>query len=511
MRRNSIIGTLIVALTTLSAGPLSAQKRPSGFYAKIDITAEINTHSAMSAADFKTYLNNIYNDMLSNQAVSGLALADHWDQLNPHKPIRTGPSDPSPYDFKYLDWAFDDVATWNKQHPANPKNIQLIISPGMQSPQWLLDELTSCDPLFEGSTPPSDCGKVTFTGFSAEENDSDQLPLPWSTTYKDAWRAFLQELSVNKFGSNPLLASIAVAGPTAASEEMIMPNDNNTKNPETFSGGAAGPTYISPNEMWLELFEFHYSVMGVPEPEYQNSDQAFIEEWNNAIDMYGEIFSGLTLVVTTGSGLPDFTTSVVQSAPTSPIVFTSDCTSLPITMDCVAETTILSYFIGGTVGGSSNAKATQTSGVKSPITTVDLGLNGVKIVSSSTQTFSAPSQQILGGAQLNGSFSNNPMGEGGTVGNDVVQALYNILEVIFTDTQAGYIYCEPTSTMNMQPAPLNYVQIDSSDFQYAAKNLSNTVNTCGGPTTTTAQNELNRASLYLQIISEPGLSGLKPF
>ena len=149
--------------------------------------------------------------------------------------------------------------------------------------------------------------------------------------------------------------------------------------------------------------------------------------------------------------------------------------------------------------------------MKSPITTVDLGLNGVKIVSSSTQTFSAPSQQILGGAQLNGSFSNNPMGEGGTVGNDVVQALYNILEVIFTDTQAGYIYCEPTSTMNMQPAPLNYVQIDSSDFQYAAKNLSNTVNTCGGPTTTTAQNELNRASLYLQIISEPGLSGLKPF
>ena len=59
----------------------------------------------------------------------------------------------------------------------------------------------------------------------------------------------------------------------------------------------------------------------------------------------------------------------------------------------------------------------------------------------------------------------------------------------------------------MQPAPLNYVQIYSNDFLYAAKNLSNTVNkgACGGTVKTTAQTELDTASLDLLIISEPEL------
>lgn len=36
--------------------------------------------------------------------------------------------------------------------------------------------------------------------------------------------------------------------------------------------------------------------------DYTNSDRAFIEEWAAAIDMYGAIFTGVALVVTTGAG-----------------------------------------------------------------------------------------------------------------------------------------------------------------------------------------------------------------
>ena len=54
--------------------------------------------------------------------------------------------------------------------------------------------------------------------------------------------------------------------------------------------------------MWLELFAFHYPGMAA----YQGTDQAFIDEWDAAIDMYGQIFSGMTLVVTMGEKLPAF-------------------------------------------------------------------------------------------------------------------------------------------------------------------------------------------------------------
>ena len=88
---------------------------------------------------------------------------------------------------------------------------------------------------------------------------------------------------------------------------------------------------------------------------YLRTDQAFIDEWNAAIDMYAQIFSGVTLVATTGDGLPNF----AGGAFTIPSAFSNDCTSAP-DMDCAAETTILSQFVDSSVGGA-NAKATQES------------------------------------------------------------------------------------------------------------------------------------------------------
>ena len=115
-----------------------------------------------------------------------------------------------------------------------------------------------------------------------------------------------------RYGENPAFVSIAVAGPTAASAEMIMPNDNNSTNPQTQFG-----TPISPTDMWLKLLAFHYSSMTA----YQNSDQAFIDEWNAAIDMYGKIFKNVTLIATTGSGLPKLS----RTGFTIPAAFSGDC------------------------------------------------------------------------------------------------------------------------------------------------------------------------------------------
>src|ERR1700690_1940778 len=62
-------------------------------------------------------------------------------------------------------------------------------------------------------------------------------------------------------------------------------------------------TAITPNNMWIQLLAFQYAGQAA----YQKTNLAFIDEWNNAIDMFGEVFSGITLVATTGDGLPNFT------------------------------------------------------------------------------------------------------------------------------------------------------------------------------------------------------------
>jgi hypothetical protein len=518
MRFKWMAGTLIVLLSGLVVAPLSAQNLPRGIYAKVDIATEISSHPDMTPEEFEFYLVGLYQELLANAAVSGLALQAHWDQLNPYRPgdPRVKPSEI--YDWTYLNDAFTQASLWNITHPnATPKTIQFIISPGFQSPQWLLNELPSCDTLFEKDhfLPPANCGKATFTGF-LEQQDSNELPLPWDPIYKSAWQTFLVALN-NQFGSNPLLVSISISGPTAATEEMIMPNDGNTTNPQVFPGHGIStpggpifikPNMISPNQMWLLLFQFHYNVGGVPEPAYQNSDQAFIDEWSNAINMYGTIFNGITLVATTGNGLPNFEMSN-PAPPVTPIHFTNDCAK-PISMDCDAETAILSYFVGSSVGGP-NAKAVQTSGVEaSRAGILDLGLPGVKLVSEETEAFTNPSNspadQILGGAQFNHSVYNDTDVEGSS--SEVEQALYNVLQVIFTDTPAGYLYCEPTTSMLIpQPAPLNYVQIFSADFVNAAENVSDSVDegSCsdGGTVSVSVQDELTKASNDLLFIAEP--------
>jgi hypothetical protein len=528
------VGTVTSMPLSLQTGP----RRPRGIYTVVYVNGEIETQQkanpSITPTDLHQYFNNLYSSLLENPAVSGLALQVGWNILNPNPPTSS-----NPYDWSYLDDAFSSVSQWNNQHPTQaPKTIQVLVFAGFFTPAWVLAQIPTCDGLFQSpsQTPAKDCGKATFMGYFEPVDDLSTLPLPWNPFYKQSFETFLTAFAM-QYGSNPAFVSIAVAGPTAASVEILLPNNNNTPAQAQFGG-------IAPNDMWLRLLAFAYP----DKPRVQKSDQAFIDEWKAAIDMYGKIFSGVTLVVTTGDGLPNFS----NTGFTVPSAFKSDC---PVPdMDCAAETTILAYFVSAAVGGA-NAKATQESGMtgRTPVAS-NLNVAATKWLSQSTSLNPAPSSQILGGEQFATSATRAPVQEGCTskfppdksksTGNsnpaavpvaDIPQAclapgitpadltgyqqfgdlpakdlippeqgLYNVLKNYFDGTAAAASFGGTPGT-----APMNYLQIYAPDIQFATAHVSApvmVVETNGPSAQMTAQDLLNLASGKLLGIAEPAPS-----
>jgi uncharacterized protein (TIGR03437 family) len=548
VRRSLALSFLAVLAPVLFAPTLEAQsvpRRPRGIYAVVNVEGAISqqqkANASVTTAQLDAYFDTLYQSLLADPAIAGLALQEHWDTVNPNPPGAA-----NAYLWNYVDDAFAQALAWNSQNSsAAPKTIQLIVTPGFNSPQWMLNELTSCDGLFATpvQTPPSTCGKATFLGYQ-EGGDGTELPLPWNPLYKSAWQTFVTALAA-RYGSNPAFVSIAVAGPTAASAEMLVPTDANANNPQTQFGAS-----ITPSHMWLQLLALQYPTS----PAYQNSNQAFIAEWENAIDLFGQIFNGITLVATTGNGLPNF-----AGAPaTPPPAFTADCPTLD--PDCAAETTILAYFAEPAVGGA-NAKASQNSGMEASRSGINLGVPGVKQLSASTAQFTSPSSQILGGAQFNTSFSNDPVGEGcddtfppntedmpagcimpatcttnGCIPVDCIpqaclapgvtsaslamyqtfskvpstllispeQAAYNVLNFYFSGTAGASSFGATQGA-----TPLNYLQVYSPDIQYAEMNVdapAQVVQTGGSSVSMSAQELLDLASPQLLAIAEPSVT-----
>ena len=547
----SLVPVVLMGAWAVWAQPLP--RTPQGIYAVVAPAKEIKELSQKNpggtTAQLYQDLASLYSALLGNPAVSGLTLQVHWDELNPNPP--DPPANTVTYDWTVVDLAFAAADSWNIQNPSGvPKTIQLIVDPGFQSPKWVLDpkRIPSCDPLFENATPPDDCGTVTFKGYS-EPTDGDVLPLPWNAVYKSAWQTFLGELAA-RYGSTLALVSIAVDGPSAASAEITTASNADANNPQKqFSGGD-----ISPNDMWLVLLGFHY-----PLPLYQGTDLAFIDEWDAAIDMYGKIFSSVTLVATMGEKLPDFNNDTYPI----PTGFGPDCQVH--TMSCAAETTILSYFAEPTVGGATNAKATQTSSLTASHADLSLGIQSVKLLSLSTAQLPAPSAQILGGIQFDQSFVQYPVNEGCTMAfppdpskvpnpsvplctqqdaevkpssevqalcvpvacfaggvypsslpittpfkkipqKDLIppeQALYNLLNIYFDGTPVASSFGGTTGS-----TPLNYLQIFAEDIVYATNHAQAPVPVIekgqASPVPVTAQSMLELASQLLFQIAEPG-------
>jgi hypothetical protein len=110
------------------APTLFAQVRPRGIYAVVDVENEIATlqmaNPSITAAQLDAGFNNFYQDLLSDPAVPGLAIRSHWDTLNPNPP---GPV--NAYRWNLVDDAFNQAAATQA-----PKTIQLIVTPGFNSP-----------------------------------------------------------------------------------------------------------------------------------------------------------------------------------------------------------------------------------------------------------------------------------------------------------------------------------------------------------------------------------------
>jgi hypothetical protein len=305
--------------------------------------------------------------LVANPAVSGIDAEIRWRDLNPA---------PGVYTWNDLEDVLSAVDAWNQSNPGKPrKTVQIGVNPGFSSPSWVFDNMASCDAMF-GALPeanpdgtlnpsyvpydpprpslvPQDCGYVTFLEAESGSTPLLPLPLPWSPYYMSAWATFVRALA-QKFGNNPDVVSASIAGPTASSSEMILPNQQNDP---------------------LNFYKWNYLMALTFPPSYQNSDRAFIEAWQDAIDLFSESFSGLTLVMTTGNGIPNFlsptapigmpanTTGTPYNTYSVPPGFSTACGSPDLSkiMDCAAEESVIAYFADPLVGGL-NLKSIQENG-----------------------------------------------------------------------------------------------------------------------------------------------------
>ena len=427
-----------------AAGPV---RKPLGLYAHVNLSDAIGSYpgNAPSLPVLHTYLQNLYAGLLADPAIAGITFGEHWDQIQ--QMSGTAPSS--------FNWAFvDDVFT---AATAAHKTVQLLMTPGVDSPAWLMAQLPPCDPLFTTGTAPADCGSITFTGYPEQERaDTNVMPLPWNTVYQQAWTAFLTTMNA-RYGSNPALVAVGIAGPICASDEMILPATFNTTAPQ--------PSGLAPDDMWAALIQHSFPTNAA----YQKSNQVFIDAWKQAIDAAENIFTGVTLFLgpDAGNDFPTFgQTSVTPHADNT--LFAVECSSAlkAQLVSCEAKTEILSYFV--TVTGA-NGKGTQVGGMtaSSTLASGSIGMPGVKTLTSLTP---APAVPFVGGAEFDYAISQNstmqetgcPIKNGTCPGLTIEEAAYNVMTVFFDQTPAAAFYDGTVGT-----EPIQYLDVPFIDLQYA--------------------------------------------
>jgi hypothetical protein len=391
---------------------------PAGVFAKVDIEAAIkavrktykeNNHGhEPTTAELHSILQQLYGNLLTNQAVSGLVAGMNWDHIQLSDPsgeaCNAYGDTPSGCDWSYLDDVFM-VA----RHARVPLHIQ--ITPGFDSPEWLLSKIPSCDGLFDPKKAPSvatDCGKVAFTYFpeishtDANEDGQYVLPLPWNRVYQQAWWSFLKLFAqrynpgLGSHAASPL-AAVSIAGPVSVSPEIIFPTSANK---------STLPSGMDVDEAWTTLIQHSVPPNVTEPPDYAQTDEVFIGQWKAAIDQYESIFTGLILILTpdASNDLPEFTNDRWQKSPFTSPVYPVDCSKSKTPRSCEAKAEIISYFIAAT---GSNRKSTLVGGLTASSDTAfgDIGMPGVRLVTSLSPPFGPPA--IFGGAEVDHPISGN--------------------------------------------------------------------------------------------------------
>jgi uncharacterized protein (TIGR03437 family) len=217
--------------------------------------------------------------------------------------------------------------------------------------------------------------------------------------------------------------------------------------------------------MWAVLIQHSFPTNAA----YQKSDQVFIDAWKQAIDAAESIFTGVTLFLgpDAGNDFPTFgLTSVTPHADNT--LFAAECSSAPPAqlVSCEAKTEILSYFVAVT---GSNGKGTQVGGMtaSSPLTNGDIGVPGVKTLTSLTP---APAVPFVGGAEFDYAISQSstiqetgcPIRNSVCPGLTIEEAAYNVMTVFFNMTPAAAFY---GGTIGNEP--IQYLDVPMPDLQYA--------------------------------------------
>jgi len=464
---------LVIPALSLHTQNAASARSPLGVYVHVDVPDVIKFYGgpsqdqgcAQTAPDLHTYLRCFYAKLLADTAISGIAAGFHWDQIQLDNPLcalnRSCTASPDGYDWSYVDDVFAEAS-------ATHKTVQLIVTPGTDSPPWLLNLIPSCDGLFAASgTAPLDCGKATFLGFpefQRADGNPPVLPLPWNPLYLLAWDDFLIHLN-SRYNSNPAFVSISIAGPMCASNEMILPTTGN---------GSTQASGMPADQAWQTLIHHSFPFR----PGYQNSDQVFIDTGKQAIDAYEAIFSGIT-IFSNPDAADDFPEQpyplVVHPENTLYAVDCSTATQYP--MSCEAKTEILSYFVNAR---GRNQKSTQVGGMTAgtDINTGAIGVAGIKVL---TALSPSPNPPILGGAEFDLAVSSKSMLQQQGCPNyspnnpnpydcrylTPEQAAYNTFTVFFDATPYAADFGGLSSIPPISNAPIQYVEVDFQDLQYA--------------------------------------------
>jgi hypothetical protein len=416
------------------------------------------------------------HSVLSNDQVSGILLSVKWDFANPTS--TTDPSSPGEPRWNILDDAFAAANSFSK-------GVQLAVTPGFNTPSWVIYNMESCDGLFMQALPqfefwapiprPSaDCDYTTiFQETQGQGGNPSQkpFPLPWSAYYKDAYRGFITALA-NRYVTNPSFVSITVGGPTSSSNEMMLPNNVLSPDPLTLPSSVPMPPWatsvsIMTNDAWQWLLANHYTVSSLDPVNYAATDQAFIDEWNAAIDFFESTFTGLTIGVTNASHmLPDFE----YGGSVAP-GWEGECPATPPEMACAAMTQIYAHLAAvATTGSSGNGTMVEMDALRASWST---GPASILWVSQATATGystlgSTRVSRVLGGLQNSGFVNRQPLFQGCDESPEL--ALYNDFATAFNTTAAGDYYGQTKGV-----APLNYIQIWDDDLNYATAHSSGKV------------------------------------
>jgi hypothetical protein len=215
--------------------------------------AATTAHAAPSGVYALGYSNQPVSQAIVNlPAVNGITLQAMWSDVEPKRGVYS--------------WALFDAGI--AQAKAAGKHVMLEVAPGYGSPAWLYPAAHSISlAWWIPSWGPKLCSAIT-------------VPLPWDNTYLAAWTQFVEAMGA-RYGSNPTVVGIKLAGTNVQTGEQVLP---------WASQAAVCPGSPDPLTAW--------QAAG-----YQ--PQLLEQAWDRILVVYASAFPHTTLVLQTGGwGMP---------------------------------------------------------------------------------------------------------------------------------------------------------------------------------------------------------------